>query len=95
SSASREITLGIRPSDLRFDPEAPEGAGFDLNVRVSEYIGAQSVLLCDCGSVSFTVEVKSETPIALGEKLRFGCQAEALHLFDKTSGQAVLNNKHP
>ena len=82
-------TLGIRPSDLDFAPGAVAGAGVDLRVIVSEYVGAQSVLVCDCGGVRVTVEVKSETPIAMGETLRFSVRPEGMHLFDPTTEAAL------
>jgi multiple sugar transport system ATP-binding protein len=79
----RNVTLGIRPSDLRFNPNAPEDASLELKVVVSEYIGAQSVLICDCAGQKIEVELKSDTPIALGETLRFEVNADAIHLFDR------------
>ncbi|MEM8572280.1 MAG: ATP-binding cassette domain-containing protein [Pseudomonadota bacterium] len=81
--------LGVRPSDLEFQPDAPSDAAFDLRVVVSEYIGAQSVLICKCGAEDITVELASETPIALGETLRFGVRSEGLHLFETTTEVAV------
>ena len=89
TSNKNQITLGIRPSDLNYDPEARDENAFDLNVIVSEYIGAQSVLLCTCGNINVTVELKSETPIALGETLRFAVRPEGLHLFDRTTEKAL------
>lgn len=86
---SGEVSLGIRPSDLNYDPDAPDDAAFDLRVTVSEYIGAQSVLLCACGNANVTVELKSETPIALGETLRFAARPEGIHLFDRTTEKAL------
>ncbi len=83
------VTLGIRPSDLNFDPGAPDAAAFDLKVQVSEYIGAQSVLVCQTGGAQVTVELKSETPIALGETLRFAVRPEGLHLFDRATEAAL------
>lgn len=83
------VTLGIRPSDLNFDPKAKDEAAFDLQVRVSEYVGAQSVLLCACGTADVTVELKSETPIALGETLRFAVRSEGIHLFDRSTETAL------
>ena len=83
------VTLGIRPSDLNFDAEAPKQSALDLSVKVSEYIGAQSVLLCDCGGADVTVELKSETPIALGETLRFAVRPEGIHLFDRDTEAAL------
>ena len=84
-----KITLGVRPSDLNYNPKASKDSSLDLNVAVSEYIGAQSVLICDCGKANITVELKSETPIALGERLRFGINADAIHLFDYQTGNTI------
>lgn len=87
--AHRNVTLGLRPSDLEYSPDAPEGAGLNLNVIVSEYVGAQSVLICNCGDARVTVEIKSEAPIPLGETLRFAVRADGLHLFDPTTEAAI------
>ncbi|MEM7721261.1 MAG: sn-glycerol-3-phosphate ABC transporter ATP-binding protein UgpC [Pseudomonadota bacterium] len=87
--AAHQVMLGVRPSDLEFDANAPADQSLDLNVVVSEYVGAQSVLICDCGGAKVTVELKSETPIALGETLRFTVRPEGLHLFDKTTETAL------
>jgi len=83
------VTLGIRPSDLSYAPDAAPGVALDLEVIVSEYVGAQSVLLCACGQANVTVELKSETPIALGETLRFAVRPEGIHLFDRTTEAAL------
>ncbi|TQM89520.1 ABC transporter ATP-binding protein [Roseinatronobacter monicus] len=87
--AHSKVTLGLRPSDLEFAADAPDGGGLNLNVIVSEYVGAQSVLICTCGDARVTVEIKSETPIALGETLRFAVRPEGLHLFDPASEEAI------
>jgi multiple sugar transport system ATP-binding protein len=87
-TAQSEVTLGIRPSDLEYSPDAADDNSLDLNVIVSEYVGAQSVLICNCGEGKITVELKSETPIALGATLRFAFQPEHSHLFDKTTEKA-------
>ena len=84
-----EIVLGIRPSDLIYDPESSSTGALELRVSVSEYIGAQSVLICRCGSATITVEVKSETPIALGETLRFSIQNNNIHIFNKSTEEAL------
>jgi multiple sugar transport system ATP-binding protein len=89
AASAHSATLGVRPSDLEFDEHAPADQSLDLNVVVSEYIGAQSVLICDCGGAKVTVELKSQTPIALGETLRFAVRPEGLHLFDKTTEKAL------
>jgi multiple sugar transport system ATP-binding protein len=87
--AQTGVTLGIRPSDLEFAPDAPPAQSVALKVIVSEYVGAQSVLICACGSAKITVEIKSDTPIALGETLRFAVRPEGVHLFDLKTEAAL------
>ena len=86
---SCHVILGVRPSDLIYDPSAQDAAALDLQVKISEYIGAQPVLLCACGRADVTVELKSETPIALGETLRFAVRPEGIHLFDRETELAL------
>ncbi|MCH2096453.1 MAG: ABC transporter ATP-binding protein [Rhodobacteraceae bacterium] len=89
AATTRQVIVGIRPSDLNFSADAEDQVALDLKVRVSEYIGAQSVLLCACGQDDVTVELKSETPIALGETLRFAVRPEGIHLFDRSTERAL------
>ncbi|MBY5935608.1 sn-glycerol-3-phosphate ABC transporter ATP-binding protein UgpC [Tateyamaria omphalii] len=87
--SSREVTLGIRPSDLSYDDAADPATALTLDVQVSEYIGAQSVLLCKCGSAQVMVEVNSESPVALGQTLTFAVNQRGVHLFDRTTENAL------
>jgi multiple sugar transport system ATP-binding protein len=86
---SAEVYLGIRPCDLVYTPDAPSNRAFDIDVVISEYIGAQSVLIGECGKQEIMVELKSDTPIALGERLRFSFQQSALHFFDVKTEAAI------
>ncbi|MEM6848239.1 MAG: sn-glycerol-3-phosphate ABC transporter ATP-binding protein UgpC [Pseudomonadota bacterium] len=86
---AREVTVGVRPSDIDFAPDAPNDRALKLQPLVSEYIGAQSVLLCENKAGNVTVEVKSETPVALGEPLTFAVNPERIHLFDRQSEAAL------
>ena len=94
-AGSRDVVLGIRPSDLIYTPDAQEGASLDLRVIVAEYVGAQSVLLTECGDAQVSVELKSETPIALGETLRFAVKPEGIHLFDRETDRSLTHAPHP
>lgn len=84
-----QLVLGIRPSDLTFDPSAAAAESLDLLVDLSEYVGAQSVLICDCAGQKVMVELKSDTPIALGEQLKFRINLADIHLFDSASERAL------
>ncbi|MEL6169209.1 MAG: sn-glycerol-3-phosphate ABC transporter ATP-binding protein UgpC [Pseudomonadota bacterium] len=83
------VTLGIRPSDLRYDPDAPAHKVLSLDVTVSEYVGAQSVLLCKCGAENVMVELASDTPVALGQTLKFAVNQHGVHLFDREKETAL------
>ncbi|WP_372573419.1 ABC transporter ATP-binding protein [Ruegeria jejuensis] len=86
---NKEVILGVRPSDLTFDADASEQEALTLDVMVSEYVGAQSVLLCRCGPANVMVEVNSETPVALGQTLTFAVNPNGVHLFDRHSEVAI------
>ncbi|MDB4223203.1 ABC transporter ATP-binding protein [Granulosicoccus sp.] len=88
-SKSSKVDVGIRPSDLSFDPSGHLEDAIEVDVVVSEYVGAQSVLIGDCGGEKVMVELKSDTPVSLGEKLRFRIDLSELHLFDLGNGEAI------
>ncbi|MDP5219543.1 sn-glycerol-3-phosphate ABC transporter ATP-binding protein UgpC [Ruegeria sp. 2205SS24-7] len=86
---NKEVILGVRPSDLTFDADASKQEALTLDVMVSEYVGAQSVLLCRCGPAKVMVEVNSETPVALGQTLTFAVNPNGVHLFDRHNEVAI------
>ena len=86
---SKSVLLGVRPSDLTYAEDAPDSQSLTMKVLVSEYIGAQSVLMCKCGPNRITVEMNSETPMALGETLKFEVNLNRVHLFDRQSEKAL------
>ncbi|TVR84478.1 MAG: sn-glycerol-3-phosphate import ATP-binding protein UgpC [Rhodospirillales bacterium] len=82
------ITVGIRPESLRLD----NGHG-DLAVAVdlTEMLGADSVVhgrLADNGS-TLVARLSGIVPARPGDRLRFTIAADALHLFDTTSGRRL------
>jgi len=87
--SSRDVILGIRPSDIVFDPPVQPDEALQLKVLVSEYVGAQSVLLCTSGEDKVTVEVNSATPLAVDKTLTFKVNLDRVHLFDRGSEAAL------
>jgi len=85
----RDVLIGVRPCDLVYQPDAQSDNAIDINVVVSEYIGAQSVLIGDCSGQEVMVELKSDTPIALGERLRFAVNFEDVHFFNMHNDRAL------
>jgi multiple sugar transport system ATP-binding protein len=89
AASKRNVTLGVRPSDLTYAPDSAADQALELNVMVSEYVGAQSVLLCTCGAAKVMVELGSDTPVALGQTLKFSVNPAGIHLFDRESEVAL------
>lgn len=87
--SEQDVILGIRPSDLVYDLDAADGQSLTLSIVVSEYIGAQTVLLCDCGGQKVDVELKSTIPIDRTGQLRFAINPEGIHLFDQKTEIAL------
>ncbi len=84
ASASSAVTLGIRPSS--FTVEAGTGPTVTLKTVVSEYLGAQSVLVTHCGAAEVLVEADSAAPIRSGDVRDFGVNVDEMMLFDRASG---------
>lgn len=87
--SGRDVVLGIRPSDLDFDADAPAERALSLNILVAEYVGAQTVLLCQSGEDKVMVEIKSGTPVALGQTLTFTVNPDGIRLFDRQTEKAL------
>lgn len=87
NSDSKQVLLGIRPSS--FSTDASEGGSIELRVLVSEYLGANTVLVTRCGERELLVETESDKPIATGSQINLSVKTEELMLFDKTTEKAV------
>ncbi len=85
----KDIILGIRPSDLSYAPDAKDGDALELTVLISEYIGAQSILLASCGDQKISVEMKSDNPIELQKNMKFQAVKQGIHLFDRKTEVAL------
>ena len=82
---AREVVLGVRPSDFRRAPEGP----IEMRVDISEYVGAQSVLVGRLGGRRVRVEIGTTSPIRVGETLRLEIDPDEIHLFDPATEAAL------
>ncbi len=85
-----QVTLGIRPEDLRLD--YGNGAGglyFPAIVEVVERLGSQILLDVKVGSGAMVAAVEPTVKVNVGEQLRLSFDAERLHFFDRHSGSAI------
>ena len=88
-TASRHLTLGIRPQDVRItatdDPQGVPGT-----VWITELIGSERLIEVEIAPrMRMTAEVKSHIRATLNESLAVAFDASKVHLFDNATGLAL------
>ena len=83
---TQTAVVGIRPSS--FYPDMSVGSNVSLDIVVSEYLGAQSILVTRCGAAQVMVEYDSASPVAHGQSMDFAVRPTDIHLFHSESGAA-------
>jgi multiple sugar transport system ATP-binding protein len=88
--AGRELTLGVRPEDLRIvaDGEA-DGLAFDAVVEVVEKLGSEILLDVRAGADSMVAAVEPTARARVRDRLRLAVNPERLHFFDARTEVAV------
>ena len=83
------VIVGVRPA--AFSRVAPDSPGaMPADVRVSEYVGSQSVLMSEIGGRPVTIETPSLEPVRVGERLHVVVDPNQVHLFDPQTERALL-----
>ena len=75
--AERAVTLGIRPGDLRLQPQ-----GLAARVLYVEELGDHAILNVQAGLTRLKVKVNGLSPVNEGDTVHLGFEPEAAHLFD-------------
>jgi ABC-type sugar transport system ATPase subunit len=75
--AERPVTLGIRPGDLRLQPQ-----GLAARVLYVEELGDHAILNVQAGPTRLKVKVNGLSPVNEGDTVHLGFEPEAAHLFD-------------
>ncbi len=87
AAQSGAVTLGIRPEHLQPDPQGP----IALCVDVLEQLGANTLIHgnLEGSDAVLTASLDGVRQAAPGDVFRFGATGDALHLFDRQSGQRL------
>jgi multiple sugar transport system ATP-binding protein len=86
----REVTLGIRPEDLRVaSGEAANGMSVDAVVEVVERLGSEILLDVKVGGGSMVAAVEPTVRAKVRDQLRLALNPERLHFFDTRSEAAI------
>lgn len=92
SWSGREVTLGIRPEDVR--TARMDGENWDAlpaEVLLCQPLGAETILRVRCGGQELTARVAADRNHRPGEMLNLFLDLAKSHLFDPLSGQTVLS----
>ncbi|MBE3557199.1 MAG: sn-glycerol-3-phosphate ABC transporter ATP-binding protein UgpC [Firmicutes bacterium] len=91
--ASREVIFGIRPEDIHdeavFLESAPD-AQIDVQIDVTELMGAETYLYFEIAGQQVTARVDARTQARDGERARLALDMNKCHLFDAQTEQAIL-----
>ena len=90
SFSNTGITLGIRPSCFKMASDPPSaGSEITLQIKVTEYLGAQSILATRCGEHELLVEIESSSRFEGGGSMVFSVDPEDIMVFDNKSGVRI------
>ncbi|MFL5115454.1 MAG: ABC transporter ATP-binding protein [Microvirga sp.] len=86
----REVTLGIRPEDLRIATAAdPADFAFDALVEVVEKLGSEILLDLKVGRGAMVAAVEPTVRAVYGDRLRIALNPDRLHFFDAQTDATI------
>ena len=89
-SSGKEVTLGIRPEDLRIANGAdPADMSIEAVVEVIERLGSEILLDVAVGQTSMVASVEPTVGAKVHEHLRLAVNPLRLHFFDSESEAAI------
>jgi multiple sugar transport system ATP-binding protein len=88
--AGKEVTLGVRPEDLRVASDAdPAEMSLDATVEVVERLGSQILLDVAVGDATMVAAVEPTVTAKMHERLRLAVNPNRLHFFDTENEAAI------
>jgi multiple sugar transport system ATP-binding protein len=88
--AGQEVTLGIRPEDLRIaSPADPPELSLDAVVEVIEKLGSEILLDVKVGTSTMVAAVEPSAMTKVRDQLRLTPNLDRLHFFDHQSEAAI------
>ncbi|GAA0983181.1 sn-glycerol-3-phosphate import ATP-binding protein UgpC [Acrocarpospora macrocephala] len=80
ANGSQNLTLGVRPEDLKPGPGGPDDLSFEITTMLTELLGRERLVHGHLGDRRLKVRVHADVPV--GERLTVHAAAADLHLFD-------------
>ncbi|RTM08101.1 MAG: sn-glycerol-3-phosphate ABC transporter ATP-binding protein UgpC [Hyphomicrobiales bacterium] len=92
SSAARNgahVVVGVRPEALRLGPESGADLSLPVEIAVVELTGPEQVTTARAGTQGLTATLPPQARVAKGQPCTFVFDADALRLFDPSTGKAL------
>ncbi|MDJ0661299.1 MAG: sn-glycerol-3-phosphate ABC transporter ATP-binding protein UgpC [Crocosphaera sp.] len=83
--AGRKVTCGVRPNDVRVDPDGH----IKGRLQIAEKTGADIQFHLDIDGSEFVAVAPRATFAPVGEEIAFSMSAEKMHIFDEASGERI------
>ncbi|MDH5338567.1 MAG: ABC transporter ATP-binding protein [Rubrivivax sp.] len=83
-SGDGRLMLGVRPEQMTLQPP---GQGFGARVVAVEYLGAESLIICEAAGERLVLRASGHDLPQRGDTVGLGWADAALHHFDRESGQ--------
>ena len=86
--------VGFRPESIYDDAENVEkyaSSSFDVNVEVTELMGAEIYLYLSIGETNLTARVAPTSTAHSGDKIKIAFDADKLHIFDKDTERCICH----
>jgi len=84
------LVLGIRPEHIRL-AEPGDANAVPTDVEVVEPMGDESYVYLGIGGRTYTASVDGDVEVEAGDELKVVFPEDKIHLFDRSSGEAVRN----
>ncbi len=81
-----DVLLGVRPDDLHPGSGNPIVTG---TVSLREPLGSETLIYVDTALGEITAKADGRTPPEVGATVELGAEPQNLHVFDKSSGEAL------
>lgn len=84
-----DVTLGIRPEDIRSETNDPNA--ITVTVNVTEPLGDATYVYFDIGDTACTANVPGDVAVSEGDQLSITFPQDRIHIFDGKTGDAITN----
>ena len=90
----KEVVVGLRPegiSDEAKSVEANPETSFDVNVDVTELMGAEIYLYLNIGETNLIARVSSRSKSRAGDRIKVSFDMSRLHIFDNDTERCIIH----